>query len=433
MSSESTVASPKLEAAIAGVRRLAPSGYSLDGRAASIALAPASVDEVGRCLRAANDAGRGVVPWGGGTQLGLGNLAQSVDVALDFRGLNAIVEYEPHDMTIAVQAGHTLGELDRILAEHGQVLPVDATDPDRATLGGLVAAGMSGPRRFGYAPLRDLIIGIAAVLPDGREARAGGMVVKNVSGFDLMRLYHGSLGSLAVIVQVNLKVLPRYQAERTVLVRFDDLASASMASEVVRLSQFGVTAVVLLDRGAAARTELAAAPWTLAVRCEAPPVAVVRQAERVVQACDAGPNAADIVGADETPALWRRVARMLSAEPTWTELAVRLGVRPSEMQATGGRVADLAASASAGAATMLDVGSGLVYTRVPGSIDALRPVWGRLGAIGAHSTLITAPVAVREEIDVFGAEPAGFPVMRALKDQFDPNRILNRGRFAGHL
>ena len=433
MSSEGTVTPLDLEVATPGVRRLAPNDYELDGVTPAIAFGPASVEEVGRCLRAANDAGIGVVPWGGGTQLGLGNVAQAVDVALDLRGLNAIVEYEPDDMTIAVQAGHTLGELDLLLAEHGQVVPVDAADPERATIGGLVAAGMSGPRRFGYAPLRDLIIGVAAVLPDGREARAGGMVVKNVSGFDLMRLYHGSLGSLAVIVQVNLKVLPRFQAARTVLARYDDLAAASAASESLRRSQLGVTAVVLLNRGAAIRAGLSPAPWTLTVRCEAPPVAVVRQAERVVNAAGVAPGAADIVSADDTPGVWRRVASLLSTARTEVEIAVRLGVPPSGMAATGARVADLTADAGDGAAIMLDVGSGLVYARIPGDAESLRSAWEQLAGVGTHATLITAPLDVKRATDVFGREPAGFPVMRALKEQFDPNRILNRGRFAGRL
>lgn len=418
-----------LDAVTTGIRHEDPERYVLDGSQPSLALSPASVGEVRACLEAANSAGRVVVPWGGGTQMGLGNLPAAVDVALDLRALNAVVEYEPNDMTIAVQAGLTLKALDRLLAEHGQVLPVDAADPEHATLGGLAAAGIAGPRRFGYMPLRDLIIGVAAVLPDGREARAGGMVVKNVSGFDLMRLYHGSLGILAVIVQLNLKVLPRPQAERTVLVRYPGLADAVRSAESIRLSQLGVTAVVLLDAGAATRVEIPTAPWTLAVRCEAPPVAVVRQAERVVQVAEAPIDATDLLPAEETPGFWSRVTGLASAAPTHDEIGARLGVRPSRMAIQGEQVA----SGGDVRAVMLDVGSGLVYARATGETDALRAAWQRLEMLGEHATLLTAPAGVKEGIDVFGASPAGLDVMRSLKEQFDSHHILNRGRFAGHL
>lgn len=435
MSSEKVdTALAEFQASVGEIAQAEPAEYVVDGVTPRLALVPASVDEVSQCLAAANEAGLVVVPWGGGTQMGFGNLPEAYDVALDLRRLDQIVTYEPDDMTAAVQAGCTLGALNARLAANTQMLPVDAADPERATLGGLVVSGLSGPRRFGYGALRDLIIGVTAVLPDGRIAKAGGMVVKNVSGFDMMRLYHGSHGALAVIVQVNLKLIPKPLAERTVAARFDTLAPAAAAAEAMRLSQLAPTAITLLDRAATAEAGLPEAAWTLLLRCEAPPVAVVRQADRIREAVSVDATAVDVLEADQTESLWQRVAAALSCSPETDGLRVRIGARPSELPALAEQIDATVAGTGLEAARTLDIGSGIAYVGVAGGTEqALGAAWQALLPLGDHASLLTAPAEVKAGLDVFGREPAGFAIMRALKDQFDPVRVLNRGRFAGRL
>ena len=411
---------------------LAP-GYAVDGIEPSRVERPATVDALSGLLREADARGEVVVPWGGGTSMGLGNLPERVDLALDLRGLNEIVSYDPADLTVAVQAGMTLAELNRRLGAHGEMLPVDAADPERATIGGLVASGVAGPRRFGYGPLRDLLIGITVALPDGRLTKGGGMVVKNVTGFDMMRLHYGALGSLGVIVQVNLKVIPRPGAQRAVIARYADRRAALDAAMAVRLSQLGPTAIALLDRGAAVAGDLQPAAWQLVLRGEAPPAAADRQAERLAAAVAPGAEAVEVI-VDGVDDLWARVSRTVAAPPVVDEIRVRLGARPSLMDAVLDRIVQLVPPE--GRWMMVDLGAGLVYlgwSLSPERTGSAGETIERLRAIADHAVVLSAPATVKREIDVFGPEPEGFAVTRALKMQFDPHRTLNRGRFAGRL
>ena len=187
--------------------------YEVDGlRPAAVAL-PESIDEVSAVLAASGRQRAAVVPWGGGTAMALGNLPRAHDVSLVTRLLNRVVEYEPADLTLTVQAGITMAALAEELRRHGQFLPLDA--PDDATLGGVLATGAFGPRRHAYGPVRDWVLGVRVVHADGRVTKAGGRVVKNVAGYDMTKLYLGSLGTLGVIVEASLRVTPLPAAEET--------------------------------------------------------------------------------------------------------------------------------------------------------------------------------------------------------------------------
>jgi glycolate oxidase FAD binding subunit len=166
--------------------------YAVRGVPAGCVVAPANVEELVAVLRVAQELRAAVVPWGGGTQQLIGNPPEQADLVVRTERLNQVLIHEPFDLTISVEAGMTLGALRAHLARHGQMLPVDPALPERATIGGLIATAADGPRRLGYGTLRDLLIGISVVEAGGWVSKAGGMVVKNVSGFDMMKLYLGS-------------------------------------------------------------------------------------------------------------------------------------------------------------------------------------------------------------------------------------------------
>src|SRR5215211_991718 len=205
--------------------------YRVDRQAPPLVVLPGDPEEVAGCLAAADRLGAAVVPWGGGTAQTLGYPLRRYDVALDLRRLNRVLAYEPGDRTISVEAGITVEALDTVLAAHGQRVTVDCPQPRATTLGGLVATHRTGLRRLRYGTLRDLLIGIRAAHPDGTLTRGGGMVVKNVSGYDMMKLYLGSLGTLGVVVEVNLKLAPRPPSAGSVLLLFPELALALAAGE----------------------------------------------------------------------------------------------------------------------------------------------------------------------------------------------------------
>ncbi|MEZ4500498.1 MAG: FAD-binding oxidoreductase [Thermomicrobiales bacterium] len=195
---------------------------SIAGVPAGEVVEPDSAEAAAGLLADAAAAGSAVIPVGGGTHLGIGNPPVRADVVLSTRKLNRVLVYEPADMTLSVEGGATLASVQSTLVEHGQGLPIEVANPEAATIGGILAAALYGPKRLGWGTLRDYLIGISVAYPDGTVGKAGGLVVKNVSGFDLMRMHHGALGTLGVIVSANFKVLPAPRSERTVLVEGAD-------------------------------------------------------------------------------------------------------------------------------------------------------------------------------------------------------------------
>jgi FAD/FMN-containing dehydrogenase len=433
MSSESPAPVRPVADVLATLEPLEPSRHEVDGLVPEHAVRPSTVAELQEIVRAARAEGTAIVPWGGGTQMGFGNVPRTYQLAVDLTELSDVLRYEPDDMTMSVQAGCRLDELNAMLADHRQVLPLDAARPEAATIGGLTAVGVSGPRRFGYGPLRDLIIGVTVLMSDGSIATAGGQVVKNVTGYDMMRLHHGSLGSMGIVLAVNLKVIPKPQGERTVLAQYSNLQDANDAAISVIESQLGVTACVVLNAPATASAgRQLSGGWTLAVRCEAPPSAVVRQGERVVEYVSKNAESVNVESdSEQSDALWRRICKALDQGPEGTDAGVRVGCTPSRVTGFTARLDDAMQTDNADARLTLDYGSGLVYLRV--KPEHVMSVWAALSDAGDHISLLNGPAEMKREIDVFGPTPPGFAMIESMKQTFDPGGILNPGRFIGRL
>src|SRR5688500_5125073 len=207
---------------------------------------PATVADVCDIVKQARAVGQGVYPVGGRATLDVGLPPTKSGIALDMTALNQVIDYPARDMTITVQAGITIAALQAELAKESQWLPVDVASPERATLGGAIALNQSGPRRYGFGTLRDYVIGISFVTDDGVEVKAGGRVVKNVAGYDLMKLQIGALGTLGVVTQVTLKVKPRPESAAAVV--FGCAAEAvGVVLDVLHASKSRPCAVELLN------------------------------------------------------------------------------------------------------------------------------------------------------------------------------------------
>lgn len=202
------------------------SRYAVDGRTPHAACFPATIEDVSKVVAWAHAERRALIPWGGGTQMDLGNPPERVDIVLCLDRLRRLVAYEPADMTVTVEAGMSLANLQGILAGSGQFLPVDPPLPAEATLGGILATRASGPLRAAYRTISDSLLGVRVVNADGRITKAGGRVVKNVAGYELGRLYAGSHGTLAVIVEATFKVQPRPEAQEALLLSVSELTQA---------------------------------------------------------------------------------------------------------------------------------------------------------------------------------------------------------------
>src|SRR5262249_7485791 len=225
---------------------------SIDGFGPLPVARPSSVAELSDLVRRVAADGRAVYPVGGRTMLDYGLPPTKPGTAIDLRGLDQVIDYPARDMTITVQAGIGVAKLQAILRAEGQQLPIDVPLPDRATLGGAVATNASGPRRLGHGTLRDYVIGISIVNDRGEEVKAGGRVVKNVAGYDLMKLFTGSLGTLGIITQLTLKVKPLPEAVTAVLAPGPTPALAQVLTRIVSRTATRPTAVSVANAPAAA-------------------------------------------------------------------------------------------------------------------------------------------------------------------------------------
>ncbi len=197
------------------------SPYVLEGRTPEAVVFPGSKEEIGSILTLAGERGVPVLPWGGGTALGIGSPPTRVGIVLGLKRLDRVIEHEPGDLTATVEAGITLGALQAYLGRRDQWLSLDPASSDQATLGGILASNASGPRRHLYGTFRDLLIGVTVVSAEGTVIRGGGKVVKNVAGYDLPKLFIGSFGTLGVVVEATFRLRPRPDEDRLVVARFE--------------------------------------------------------------------------------------------------------------------------------------------------------------------------------------------------------------------
>ena len=253
--------------------------YAVDGMLPDIAVSPATAEEVAAVLAVAARHGAGVIPWGGGTSMAVGGLPRRYDVALDTRRLDQVVEHAPADLTVVVQAGARLQQVQDYLARSGQYLPLDPPSPESATIGGILASNAGGPWRYAYGWPRDWVLGMKVALADGSIVKAGGRVVKNVAGYDMTRLYVGSFGTLGVIVEAAFKVTPLPQARRTGLAFFDSRAAAIDAGLALHQRNLSLESLDVLSPGAVgpfAGIEPQSASWALLVAAAGNTAAVER-------------------------------------------------------------------------------------------------------------------------------------------------------------
>jgi len=368
-------------------------------------VAPADRAELAAVVRDLYAAGKTFAFAGGGTELELGNPPRPIDTAVRTTALDRVIEYSPEDQTITVEAGMRIAALDAVLAEHDQLLPVDVGDRERATIGGAIATNALGARRHRYGSIKDLIVGIEFVRPDGVTAHGGGKVVKNVAGFDLPKLMVGSLGTLGGIASATFRVFPKPAVTRAVLAQaspastFFDACMVDRSLEPVAVVHHpAANGIVLTFAGLGASVEQQLAHLATLAASHAVALDVL---DSVALERFAGAETEIRCGS-----AWR-----------WTVSTNPVGARAS-------LASPVATTAEIGYPTF---GVTLVSAADDVSIDALAAARGP--AIVFHAM----PQRARGRIDAWGETPPSFPLMRALKSNFDPKGLCNPGRFVGGL
>lgn len=383
---------------------------------------PGTPEEVAGLLRQSAERDEGVFPIGSGLHQRVGLVPEQIDVGLSMGRLANVLRYDPEDLVMSVEAGTTLTEVQAVLARHGQRLPVESPGGDGATIGGLLALGLNGPRQLGSPTLRDLLLGMSVALTDGTVAKSGGMVVKNVTGFDMGRLHVGARGTLGVITSANFKVLPRPETEATVIATFSDPATgllpAFAAFDRLRSGILRpVAADVVVDEGIR----------RLAVRFEGRDGSVERQVRAAADLLGSGTEM--IAAPDASRSWWERHAERLGFADS-CQTVLRVDARPRE-------IADRARQVAAGLGRqgierwrlVCSPGLGTLWLHL-GSADQepMIPLVAGLSSLGGALTVLSGPPTLKGRLwSVAGGEPR--PIDSALRQQFDPNQILNRGRF----
>ena len=395
--------------------------------------------DVEQVLRAALASEQPLEIMGHGSKRGIGQ-PMATNALLDLSALNAVTSYEPNELIITVQAGAPLNDVKSLLDSKNQQFafePVNTSrllgTPDIGTVGGMIGAGLAGPRRIKAGGARDHLLGAHAVSGFGDSFKAGGRVVKNVTGYDLCKLLAGSWGTLAVMTEVTLKVMPRAESERTLVLRGLDDITANRAMTAALGSPFDVSGAAHLPNSAfrateGALAELGSAQQALTLlRLEGITASAAHRAASL-RAALGGFGTAEIVQDAVSAAIWdsiRDVAPFaangaLGAWPVW-----RIVCPP----ASGGALGQALARDSGGD-VIYDWGGGLIWAALPPSSDASAGMLrSRLEVAGGHATLIRAPEPVRRSVDVFHPQAGGLArLSERVRLGFDPKNILNRGR-----
>ena len=397
---------------------------SVDGLLPSTAMRPDDAGDAARDLYACDQVQAALVVWGGGTQMRLGAPPRRYEVAFSTERMTRLLEYEPADLTCRVEAGMRLSDLQATLRAQGQRLPLDPPHPERATVGGMVAANTKGLTRARYGTVRDWVIGIAVAYPSGKVARAGGKVVKNVAGYDLMKLHIGALGTLGVVAEVNFKVQARPEAEATLLAHFEAPGPALEVGLKLARQYLAPAAAIVLDRDSLRECGLTADyRWTLAVKLDGYAREVDAASDLAIRFIrEAGGTVEE---PEIAPAFWDAATDWSAPEDDGLVLRAVVPLTSSQL---------VMAAVPPDARVLAQPASGVVDVRVP--LSSAGETLARLrGAAGAEGQVVVAaaPASVKQTVDVWGPPPPGFPIMRALKQALDPNGILNPGRFVGGI
>ncbi|WGR95468.1 FAD-binding protein [Bradyrhizobium sp. ISRA443] len=380
---------------------------------------------------------------GHGSKRAIGH-PMATNAVLDLSALNAVTSYEPNELIITVQAGAPLADVQSLIDAKNQQFAFEPMDtsvllgtPQAGTIGGMIGVGLAGPRRIKAGGARDHLLGAHAVSGFGDSFKTGGRVVKNVTGYDLCKLLTGSWGTLAVMTEVTLKVMPKPEAERTLVLRGLDDVAANKAMTAALGSPFDVSGAAHLPyqafrtgTGPLAGLAVAGQAVTL-VRLEGIAASVAHRAASLSQTLSSH-GTVDRLEDDASLAVWaglRDAAPFaangaLGAWPVW-----RIVCPP----ASGGALGQALARASGGD-VIYDWGGGLIWLAVPPN-ENTRPdtqaalVRSRVEAAGGHATLIRADEAVRRAVDVFQPQAEGLAALgERVRNSFDPKSILNRGR-----
>ncbi len=415
------------------------SQYAVDGKEPAVVVAPAKAKSVSDVLKFAHAEGLSVIPRGNGTKMALGHPPDRADIVLLTARLNRITSHEPADMVATAQAGATLADFQAALGKENQWVPLDPPHAE-ATIGGIIATRSSGPCRHLFGATKDLVLGLQVAMADGTLTKCGGRVVKNVTGYDLNKMYVGSLGSLAIILEATFRLRPVPLNEQCFVASFDSVPDAGRFAMSVLNSPLAPISVDAANANCIDRLkELAGRktpPTAPAVMVGYDGVAKATARFRKdlkAMASDAGASGTTVLK-ETALQKWKLAIRDLPGAMTNSahHMAVKVSVLPTELSPI------VEACDSAGILCRAGQGVGHFYWEfADDSSEHISTLYGNLASrvesCGGHITVESLPTELKADIPLWGPNRGDHLLMRAIKDKLDPKRVLNPGRFVGGI
>ncbi|HET6384397.1 MAG TPA: FAD-binding oxidoreductase [Armatimonadota bacterium] len=414
--------------------------FAIDSMRPAAAIAPLDRSAAAAALQAVAAECAVTVPWGGGVQQEMGYAPSRYDVALSTENMARLIDYQPGDLTVTVEGGATLAALQEILAQHGQFVALESRDPDRETIGGLLAVGSSALLRCAYGPPRDQVIGMAVAMPDGSVIHAGGRVVKNVAGYDLCKLFTGSLGTLGVIVEATFRVRPKPQKKLTWIGAFISAAETESALAALMDSALQPSFLQMAcpdasgSMGSFAKIDGIVNRWSLIIGADGDdPLTrwMVDEASKLTS-----PRADKVIDGAASDRVRQWLVQRCGPQG---HLCSRVCVLSSEITAL---VEDCRCycleTGVIKMQTIAAAANGVCYInfRSADKTNSGRPVWARLvewltqevDRRDGTCAILRCPPEIRNQLPLWGASAPTWPLMQRIRQTFDPHYTLNRGR-----
>jgi len=418
--------------------------YAVDGVTPQAVVLLASIEQLASALALANEQGWAVAVRGSGSLADYGGVPKRIDVVLSLERMPAAIDHAPGDMTVTASAATTLSALQETLGKAGQWLPVDPPLAAKRTLGGVLATNLTGPLGQAYGGLRDMVIGMKVMGPDGVVAKSGGNVVKNVTGFDIHKTHTGALGTLGVILEASLKVQPLPKKDMTMAALFPDMRQAITASLEALAQPWGPQALEVGLIGLNRRGEdggILPPLCNVYSRFMGSEQGLERRLASYEQAVERLGGQARMAGGHMAAQTWQWLADFGWDADAGVGLLVRLGCLPSSVGELATGVEEIARGGEHQASLVVGPGRGVVKAFFPGlkwgdaaiaskAVEALR---GLAAGVQGYAVVERCPLPAKTTLDVWGDPGSGLPLMQKLKQQMDPKGILNLGRFVGGI
>ena len=405
-------------------------GYTVDDILPKVVIVPADKSEMQDVLRIAAERNVSVIPAGSGSKLGIGNVVPEIGIVVSTRHLNKVIEYEPADLTVTVESGMRLSDLQKELAIHRQYLPLNPPYADNCTIGGIVATNSSGPLRLRHGTARNLVLGLHVMLTNGTVVKSGGKVVKNVAGYDLNKLYIGSYGTLGIITEVSLKLSPLPSHETILSAQYDTIEKAIHSGLGIVSSQVLPSYVILMTECAV--NGLSEQDPTLFVGFGGEAETVSWQLDSTQsQMQQNGAKSVHVIEGKSQDSIRHAIQEYSAADKDCNRIIIKVNLKRTDMSKFTEAAHELTSD------MMFQLGNGVAYLRLPvtngddfeTTADSISKLRHQVMGMKGYLTIESAPPELKQHLDIWGPIGNTLGLMKQIKAKFDSKRILNAGRF----